>query len=161
MNNSKTIKLVINMLIFLMAASTGYADRIFLKSGEIIKGDIVSVQEDFVRVETGVGIPLTYFRDQIERLDTRDFEISFRRPLTDEEITDRVVQMIKEWRVQRGHQGDQLKDWVRAYQWYAQSDGKIVIERRYRNPELERQTGRKVSGTVKVYFEPQELWDQK
>ncbi len=145
-------------MLVMTCATSAAADRIFLKSGKIIKGDIVSVQDDYVRIETGIGIPLTYFKDQIERLDTRDFEMSFRRPPTDEEMTERVAELIKEWRAARDQRDQRLRSWVRAYKWYAQADGKIVVERYYRNPQLERESGRKVSGTVKLYFQPDELW---
>src|SRR3990167_5493623 len=47
-------------------AGTAWAETIRLKSGLVIKGTIVERTADSIKVDTGLGIPVTYYLDEIE-----------------------------------------------------------------------------------------------
>ncbi len=45
-----------------------HAETIRLKSGQVIEGTVVARTEDSVKIDTGVGVPVTYYRDEIESI---------------------------------------------------------------------------------------------
>ena len=45
-----------------------HAETIRLKSGQIIEGTVVARTEDSVKINTGVGVPITYYLDEIENI---------------------------------------------------------------------------------------------
>ncbi|GEM_PF-3421648 len=51
-----------------MAAGVAQAETILLKSGQTVEGIIVEHADDSVKVDTGVGIPVTYYLDEIESI---------------------------------------------------------------------------------------------
>ena len=52
-------------VIFLLAG-TAQAETIRLKSGLVVEGIVVERAEDFIKVDIGLGIPVTYYLDEIE-----------------------------------------------------------------------------------------------
>lgn len=61
----QTIIVVLGILAFLIS-STAQAETIRLKSGEVIEGTIVERRADAIKVDTGIGIAVTYYLDEIE-----------------------------------------------------------------------------------------------
>lgn len=51
-----------------LLAGTARAETIRLKSGLVIEGIIVGRTEDSVKIDTGLGIPITYYLDEIENI---------------------------------------------------------------------------------------------
>lgn len=47
---------------------TCFAETIQLKSGQVIHGKIVSQTSDAIKVDEGIDLPLTYFRDEITQI---------------------------------------------------------------------------------------------
>lgn len=60
-------------IVLIIICSPAFADTIYLKNGEQVEGKIIEETEDFVRIE--LDIKLTYFADQIERIE-RESKIS-------------------------------------------------------------------------------------
>lgn len=55
--------------LFLLAALNASAEVIQLTSGKIVEGAVVLRNEEFIKVDTGLGIPVTYFLDEIDTID--------------------------------------------------------------------------------------------
>lgn len=49
-------------------AGAARAETIRLKSGRVIEGTVVARTADAVKVDTGIGIPITYYLDEIENI---------------------------------------------------------------------------------------------
>lgn len=64
--SSKTTILFFIVVLFLFISPTARAEIIRLKSGKVIEGIIVERTEDSIKVDTGLGIPVTYYLDEIE-----------------------------------------------------------------------------------------------
>ena len=67
------IKLII---LFVLICGNSYADVIQLKSGELIKGVIAEETTDYIVVDSGVDVQITYYLDEIDNIiydDGRDF----------------------------------------------------------------------------------------
>ncbi len=61
--------LVVSFLVFGLAGVC-LAEKIYLKSGRVFEGAIVENTEEYIKVqEKDVPLPLTYYRDQIERIE--------------------------------------------------------------------------------------------
>lgn len=52
----------------LIMASVARAETIYLKSGLRVEGTIVARTADAIKVDTGIGIPITYYLDEIENI---------------------------------------------------------------------------------------------
>lgn len=70
---TRTKSILRNCPFFLIAVILGtacvaQAEVIRLKSGEVIEGAIVARDNDAVKIDPGLGIPLTYYWDEIERI---------------------------------------------------------------------------------------------
>ena len=59
----KTI-FIIFALCFIVTTSSAY-ERILLKSGNSVQGNIIEVEEDYIKVDHHLGIPITYYIDEI------------------------------------------------------------------------------------------------
>lgn len=64
------------VLIFILICSTAFAEKITLTTGQTIRGEFVSRGIDFVKVDTGLGVSVNYFLDEIESVDGEPFNIS-------------------------------------------------------------------------------------
>lgn len=67
------MKPAIFIIIFVLIHAFAFADKIYLKDGKEVEGKIIEETEDYVKIE--LNINLTYFADQIERIE-RDATIS-------------------------------------------------------------------------------------
>lgn len=54
------------LTVILLGAGAARSEIIHLKSGQTIEGAIVARTEDSVKIDTGLGIPVTYYLDEIE-----------------------------------------------------------------------------------------------
>ncbi|MBF0484847.1 MAG: hypothetical protein HQL25_09105 [Candidatus Omnitrophica bacterium] len=54
---------------FCLMASAVFANTIKLKSGKVVEGTIVEQEGDFVRVDNGSGVKITYYVDEIDTID--------------------------------------------------------------------------------------------
>ncbi len=61
----------IGLGLFLFNPKISVADIIQLNSGKSIEGKIVEQAREYVRVDLGVGVNLTYYRDEIRHIDTQ------------------------------------------------------------------------------------------
>ncbi|MCH7783391.1 hypothetical protein IID62_10040 [candidate division KSB1 bacterium] len=58
---------ILFIVTFFCIVGIASADTITLKSGNIIEGKIVEKNNDFIKIETDIGIPTTYYLDEIAR----------------------------------------------------------------------------------------------
>lgn len=63
----KKVLLVLAILFFTTASVFGAV--VEMTSGKIVRGEIVERNDDFIRIDTGFGIPVTYYLDEIETID--------------------------------------------------------------------------------------------
>lgn len=66
----------LSSILILYALSILYADTIELKSGKIVEGKIVERTDKYIKVDIGIGMPITYFLDEIEGIDGGQIKIS-------------------------------------------------------------------------------------
>lgn len=64
----KTQKFLLTVLGLCLTACSVQAESIELNSGEIIQGKVVEKTEDFVKVDIGIGIPVTYYLDEVQKI---------------------------------------------------------------------------------------------
>lgn len=131
------------------------AERIFLKSGKIVSGRILLESEEQVKIDTGIGFPVTYFHEQIKSIDRRNFELDFAKSLSDEDIQRNVAQLILE--LQQQSTKSNLKDWKKSYQWHRDDRGIIVVKHKYKPKHLKEYGSSAQSAMVTVYYSPDEL----
>jgi len=62
-------KVFILVLSLLFISSLAFAETIHLKSGKTYEGKIVERTDEYIKIDIGVGFPITYFLDEIERID--------------------------------------------------------------------------------------------
>ncbi|MBF0522959.1 MAG: hypothetical protein HQL24_07900 [Candidatus Omnitrophica bacterium] len=63
-------KTIFFSLLFLFLITTlSFAEKIQLKSGEIVEGTIVERSADYIRMDTGLGVNVTYYFDEISTID--------------------------------------------------------------------------------------------
>jgi len=48
-----------------------YAETITLTSGKVIEGEIVERTDELIKVNTGTGVPISYYLDEIKNLDSK------------------------------------------------------------------------------------------
>lgn len=63
-----SIAVVCLLLAFFGAPDQALADKLYFNSGRVVDGKIVEKKDDRIRFETS-GVTLTYFRDEIERIE--------------------------------------------------------------------------------------------
>lgn len=63
-----TKKLIIGIIIFFSLIGFVFADTIKLKSNKIIEGNIIERTDKYIKVDVGIGVPITYFLDDIESI---------------------------------------------------------------------------------------------
>lgn len=61
------LKSFILILVALTVPNLAFSDTIYLRSGRVIQGSIIEKTQDYIRVDVQ-GVPLTYYRDDIERI---------------------------------------------------------------------------------------------
>ena len=61
-----TKRLLIGTLLVAVCCSLAPAEVIQLKSGKTVEGKILERTDTFVKMDTGIGVPVTYFKDEIE-----------------------------------------------------------------------------------------------
>lgn len=64
----KRIFLLIGIL--LLITSFSFAETIKTKSGKIIEGKIIERTDEYIKIDIGIGMPITYFLDEIENIDS-------------------------------------------------------------------------------------------
>ncbi|MEI7997879.1 MAG: hypothetical protein WCH62_00010 [Candidatus Omnitrophota bacterium] len=67
--------LVIFILGFLCCAVTVNADEVVLKTGEIVKGRIVERVKDYVKIDNGIGVGVTYYNDEISSINGESVKV--------------------------------------------------------------------------------------
>ena len=60
-------------LILILICTPSFAEKIELTSGQTVRGKFVGRGQDFVRVDTGLGVELNYYLDEIESVDGEPF----------------------------------------------------------------------------------------
>jgi hypothetical protein len=68
-------KLFLLLVFIFFSACNGYSASIFLKNGELIKGKIVERTQDYIKVDRGTGVPMTYSLDEVGSIDDTNYEI--------------------------------------------------------------------------------------
>jgi len=58
----------LSLVIFLLVSGNAFAETVHLISGKVIEGEIVLRNEELIKIDTGIGIPVTYYRDEIETI---------------------------------------------------------------------------------------------
>ncbi|MFH1655084.1 MAG: hypothetical protein ABH954_00530 [Candidatus Omnitrophota bacterium] len=62
-------RIFVLVLSLLFINSLVFAETITLKSGKKYEGDIVEKTDKYIKIDIGVGMPVTYFLDEIESID--------------------------------------------------------------------------------------------
>lgn len=62
------MKKIIALILFSFLILPSFAETIQLKSGKIIKGKITEKTDEYIKIDSGVGIPITYYLDKIEKI---------------------------------------------------------------------------------------------
>jgi len=57
---------LLTTLSILLIATVSYAETITLTSGKVIEGEIVERTDEFIKVDTGIGVITTYYLDEIK-----------------------------------------------------------------------------------------------
>ena len=82
---------ILTTIIFIsLLAHPSFADRIKLQDGRVLTGHIKEETKDFVKLDFGIGVPLTYYRDQIKQMSKEDSAFQF--PLDHGKHKDVVVE---------------------------------------------------------------------
>ncbi|MCK5180392.1 MAG: hypothetical protein KAR32_12760, partial [Candidatus Omnitrophica bacterium] len=63
----RTIALTVGIVLF--STANALAMVVHLHSGKIIQGEIVERDDELIKIDTGLGIPLTYYLDEIQTID--------------------------------------------------------------------------------------------
>jgi len=58
-------KIILFFLFICLTTSFSFAEDIYLDSGNKVSGTIVEKTDDYIKVDTGIGIPVTYYTDEI------------------------------------------------------------------------------------------------
>lgn len=66
--------LFIILLLFFVGLPLIYAEEIQLKSGQVYTGKIIQQDENVIVVDIGIGMNMTFYRDEIERIDVKPLE---------------------------------------------------------------------------------------
>ncbi|MBM3248576.1 MAG: hypothetical protein FJZ10_04050 [Candidatus Omnitrophica bacterium] len=64
-----TGKIVIVFFVLSVFAATTFAEVIYLKSGKKHEGKIVERTDEYIKIDMGIGMPLTFFLDEIEKIE--------------------------------------------------------------------------------------------
>jgi len=75
------MKKLIFVLLFLSIPQISFSDIILMKNGKTISGKIVERTEEYLKVDSGIGINITIYTDQIKK------EIPDENPPVDSEST--------------------------------------------------------------------------
>lgn len=65
---------LICLLIFVFSTHPSFADTIIMKNGSTLEGDIVERTEEYLKLDVGEGVVLTYFFDDIEYVEDVSIE---------------------------------------------------------------------------------------
>ena len=63
------------LVILLVFPGLGLASELVLKSGEKLEGKIVEQKDRYVKFDTGVGVVMTYYTDEINTIDGQSLQI--------------------------------------------------------------------------------------
>ena len=58
-----------------LVISNGYPALIFLKNGELVKGKITERTQDYIKVDRGTGVAMTYSLNEVRSIDDTNYEI--------------------------------------------------------------------------------------
>jgi len=72
-------------IILFLVSSVVFADIVVLQSGEKIEGTIFENDVDFIRMDTGMGVDITYFVDEIESINGVAIEEIYKDYFKDQE----------------------------------------------------------------------------
>ena len=67
-------KFLLLIVIFIVLPSLVNASEIILKSGQKIDGKIIEQTNKFIKIDTGVGMAITYYSDEIDTVDGRNLQ---------------------------------------------------------------------------------------
>ncbi len=59
------------LIFFIFYCSPVSAEVIHLKSGKIVEGKIVEQTDQFIKIDTGIGVPVTFYHDEINFFETK------------------------------------------------------------------------------------------
>lgn len=63
------MKQIIAALFLFSICHVSFADTITLKSGQVVDGEIVTNTDEFIEVDSGVGVTVTYYQEDIEKIE--------------------------------------------------------------------------------------------
>ncbi|HNV23645.1 MAG TPA: hypothetical protein PKH98_02030 [Candidatus Omnitrophota bacterium] len=87
--------IVFSFLFLFVVFKQGFCEKIYLMGGDVIEGKIVEQEEDHIRVDTGIGFYLTYYLDEIERIEGQE-EIVVKEQMKKENTADASSQEKKD-----------------------------------------------------------------
>lgn len=62
------ILLILSVFFF---STIAHAETLILNSGEMIEGTVLEENEDMIKMDTGLGVPITYYKDEIKSIEGR------------------------------------------------------------------------------------------
>jgi len=105
---------IIKILIFLIIPSLVLASEVVLKSGQKVEGKIVEQKDKYVKFDSGVGVVMTYYIDEIDTIDGQKLQTS-KIPMQTSTETQNIVEAKKSF--------EELKK--------AQATNDAVLEKKY------------------------------
>ena len=85
---------IIKILIFLIIPSLVLASEVVLKSGQKVEGKIVEQKDKYVKFDSGVGVVMTYYIDEIDTIDGQKLQTS-KIPMQTSTETQNIVEAKK------------------------------------------------------------------
>lgn len=62
--------ILLSAVLLLAVHSPTLADTVHLKSGSVVEGAVVKSTDDFIEIDVGLALPVTYYRDEILRIES-------------------------------------------------------------------------------------------
>jgi len=59
------------LAVFFLTPSLVSASEVILKSGQKLEGKIVEQTDKYIKIDTGIGLSVTYYRDEIDKINTQ------------------------------------------------------------------------------------------
>ena len=59
------LRMALTVLMVFVSVSTASAEVLKFKSGKTLEGKVVEETDTYIKLDTGIGIPLTYYKDEL------------------------------------------------------------------------------------------------
>lgn len=133
-----------------LISSISFADTILLKSGIVVDGKIVEKEDDYIRVDAGIGVDTTYYIDEIENINDRPVSVIKH---TKEKIVSEIytIEDIKTGEIEPPEATDQPQEFWGKYDIKIQIDKEEPFQALNEEPKLD---GSYKSAPISTAYDP-------